>query len=370
MSSRTSAGALELGRSAMAFVGDEGLRYIGAFLITFGAAWALTPVAGRLAHRRGFLDHPGGHSTHTAATPTLGGLAIAVAFVAVGIWAGGADGQLVTVLAGAAMLAVPGAVDDRRSLSPRRRLGLEAAAAVALWVVGIRAGLLGHTWFDLPLTVLWVMAVVNAFNMIDNHDGIAAVVAAMSTLGIAAISADSGYHLVAAFSLSVAGACLGFFVHNKPPATIFLGDAGSMFLGFLVAALALKVDLPQGSWIVRLSVATLLVAVPLFDEALVVLARLREHRPVMLGSTDHSAHRLRALGWSKNRVVVTMGGAQAVCSFAAFGVAERATDVLAVAALFVLAAVALTVLATALKMPTPRREAGAIGLVGSFAHGK
>ena len=168
-------------------------------------------------------------------------------------------------------------------------------------MVGVRAGLLGHTWFDLPLTVLWVMAVVNAFNMIDNHDGIAALVAAMSTLGIAAISISSGYHLVAAFSLAVAGACLGFFVHNKPPATIFLGDAGSMFLGFLVAALALKVDLPEGSWVVRLAVAALLVAVPLFDEALVVVARLREHRPVMLGSTDHSAHRLRALGWSKNQ---------------------------------------------------------------------
>src|SRR6476660_4030501 len=193
-------------------VGGEGLRYVGAFLITFGAAWALTPLAGGFAHRHGFLDQPGGHSTHSTATPTLGGLAVA------------------------------GAFDDRRSVSPWLRLGLEAAAAVALWVVGVRAGLLGHTWFDLPLTVLWVMAVVNAFNMIDNHDGIAAVVAAMSTLGIAAISADSGYHLVAAFSLAVAGACLGFFVHNKPPATIFLGDAGSMFLGFLVAALALKVD--------------------------------------------------------------------------------------------------------------------------------
>src|SRR3954447_6563708 len=102
----------------MTFLGDEGLRYLSAFLITFGAAWVLTPLAGRLAHRRGFLDHPGGHSTHTDATPTLGGLAIAGAFIAGGIWAGGADGQLVTVLAGAAMLAVVGAVDDRRSVSP------------------------------------------------------------------------------------------------------------------------------------------------------------------------------------------------------------------------------------------------------------
>jgi UDP-GlcNAc:undecaprenyl-phosphate GlcNAc-1-phosphate transferase len=353
----------------MAFAGDDGLRYLGAFLITFGAAWALTPLAGRFAHRHGFLDQPGGHSTHTTATPTLGGLAVAAAFVLVGVWAGGADGQLVTVLAGAVMLAVVGALDDRRSLSPWLRLGLEAAAAVALWAVGVRAGLLGHTWFDLPLTVLWVMAVVNAFNMIDNHDGVAALVAAMSTLGIAAISADSGYHLVAAFSLAIAGACLGFFVHNRPPAKIFLGDAGSMLLGFLVAALALKVDLPQGSWIVRLAVAALLVAVPLFDEALVVLARIREHRPVMLGSTDHSAHRLRALGWSKNRVVVTMGGAQAVCSLVAFGVAEAATNVLAISALFVLAAAALTLLATALKTQMPRSKAGAIGTVG-FAHGK
>jgi UDP-GlcNAc:undecaprenyl-phosphate GlcNAc-1-phosphate transferase len=353
----------------MAFTGDEGARYIGAFLITFGAAWALTPLAGGFAHRHGFLDQPGGHSTHSTATPTLGGLAIALAFVAVGVWAGGADGQLATVLAGATMLAVVGAFDDRRSVSPWLRLGLEAAAAVALWVVGVRAGLLGHTWFDLPLTVSWVMAVVNAFNMIDNHDGIAALVAAMSTLGIAAISISSGYHLVAAFSLAVAGACLGFFVHNKPPATIFLGDAGSMFLGFLVAALALKVDLPEGSWVVRLAVAALLVAVPLFDEALVVVARIREHRPVMLGSTDHSAHRLRALGWSKNRVVVTMGGAQAVCSIAAFGVAEAATNTLAFAALFVVAALSLGLLLMALKMPTPRREAGAVGTVG-FARGK
>src|SRR3954469_12044178 len=88
----------------MTFVGEEGPRYLGAFLLTFGVAWALTPLAGRFAHRHGFLDHPGGHSTHADATPTLGGLAIAVAFIAVGVWAGGADGQLVTVLAGAARL--------------------------------------------------------------------------------------------------------------------------------------------------------------------------------------------------------------------------------------------------------------------------
>ena len=353
----------------MAFAGDEGARYVGAFLITFGAAWALTPLAGRFAHRHGFLDQPGGHSTHSTATPTLGGLASPSRSSRSASGPAAPTGSSSPCWRGPRCSRSSARSTTAGRVSPWLRLGLEAAAAVALWVVGVRAGLLGHTWFDLPLTVLWVMAVVNAFNMIDNHDGIAALVAAMSTLGIAAISISSGYHLVAAFSLAVAGACLGFFVHNKPPATIFLGDAGSMFLGFLVAALALKVDLPEGSWVVRLAVAALLVAVPLFDEALVVVARIREHRPVMLGSTDHSAHRLRALGWSKNQVVVTMGGAQAACSIAAFGVAEAATNTLAFSALFVVAALSLGLLAMALKMPTPRREAGAVGTVG-FARGK
>ena len=128
----------------------------------------------------------------------------------------------------------------------------------------------------------------------------------MCTLGVAAVSASSGYYLVAAFSLAVAGACLGFLWHNKPPATIFLGDAGSMFLGLLVAALTLKVDLPQGTWSSRVVVVALLAAVPLFDLTLVVSARLLDRRPVMLGSTDHTTHRLRFRGWSKPRVVVAI----------------------------------------------------------------
>jgi UDP-GlcNAc:undecaprenyl-phosphate GlcNAc-1-phosphate transferase len=282
----------------------------------------------------------------------LGGLAIAAALVALGIAAGEADGQLLTVIAGAVGLGFIGAMDDRRSVSPWIRLGAEALAAIALWVVGVRAGILGQAWFDLPLTVLWVLAVVNAFNMIDNHDGIAALVAALSTAGVAAIAGDSGFYLVAAFSLVVVGASLGFFVHNKPPATIFLGDAGSMFVGFLVAALTLKVDLPTGSWIVRLAVVLLLVAVPLFDQSLVILARLRDGRPLMLGARDHSAHRLRAMGYSKRRVVVVMGAAQAVCSVLAFGVAVVGTDQAAVTVLVGLAASWAAVLWMLLGRPT------------------
>src|SRR4051794_41020702 len=116
----------------MTQMGGEGPRYLCAFLVTMGVAWVLTPLAARFAQKHGFLDRPGGHSTHAKATPTLGGFAIAVTFIAVGVWAGGADGQLVTVLAGATLLAVMGAFDDRWSLSPWLRMAIEAAAAVAL----------------------------------------------------------------------------------------------------------------------------------------------------------------------------------------------------------------------------------------------
>ena len=348
------------------------VRYVLSFVIALAGAWALTPIAARLAHRHGFVDEPGGIHLHSEATPTLGGIAIAAVFIVVGLIVGGADGALITVLAAGTMLAVVGMIDDRVSLSPWLRLDLEAAAAVALWGAGVRAGVLGVTWFDLPLTILWVLAVVNAFNLIDNHDGIATVVAALSAAGIALIAGDSGYFLVTSFSLAVSGACLGFFLHNKPPATIFLGDAGSMFLGFLVASLTLKVDLPVGGVWTRIAVAVLLVAVPLFDESLVLLARLKEHRPIMAGSTDHSAHQLRDLGWSKRQVVVTIGGAQAACSLLAFAVARAGTAAVAWSALAAVGITWLLLLWTLLlKMPTPRREpAGAIGTVGTVAGGK
>jgi UDP-GlcNAc:undecaprenyl-phosphate GlcNAc-1-phosphate transferase len=290
------------------------IRYPLAFLVPLMVTLLLTPVAGRAAHRFGVLDRPGGHKTHREATPYLGGLAVAGGLLLIAAIASGANGQLLTVLVGAVLLAGVGLADDVRGLGALTRLGFEVVAGVALWMAGVRANVLHSVWIDLPVTVLWVVTVTNAFNIIDNMDGLAVAAAAASSAGIAAIAAINGDYLVASFALAVAGASLGFLRYNFPPATIFLGDAGSMLLGFLIAALTLKLDLPVGAAAPRALSTVLLAGVPLFDLTLVMVARLREGRPVYLGGTDHLSHRLVAAGVSKRAVVVTVGAAQMACS--------------------------------------------------------
>ena len=297
---------------------DPAIRYGAAFLVPLVAALVLTPLAGKLARRLGVMDDPGGHKTHGESTPYLGGVAVAIGMLAVAAVAGGASGQLLTILIAATVLGFLGLIDDVQNVPPILRLAYEATAGVALWLVGVRAGIFHVAAFDLPLTVLWVVVVTNAFNFIDNTDGVAAGVTAASTLGIGAIAASNGDYLVASLALAVAGASLGFLRYNFPPAKIFLGDAGSMFLGFLVAALILQIDLPVGPGLSRALDSVLLAGVPLFDLTLVVTARIREGRPIWQGGADHSAHRLSRQGRSKRAVVYLTGLVQLGLSAAAF----------------------------------------------------
>ena len=293
------------------------IRYPLAFVIPALATLFLTPVAGRAAHRFGVLDRPGGHKTHREATPYLGGLAVAAGLLVVAAVASGANGQLLTVLVGGVLLAAVGLADDVRGLAALTRLGFELVAGIALWMAGVRANVLHAAWVDLPVTVLWVVAVTNAVNIIDNMDGLAVAAVTASSLGIATIAGINGDYLVASFALAVAGASLGFLRYNFPPASIFLGDAGSMLLGFLVAALILKLDLPVGAAAPRALSTVLLAGVPLFDLTLVMVARLREGRAVYLGGTDHLSHRLAAAGVSRRAIVLIVAAAQAACSILA-----------------------------------------------------
>lgn len=302
---------------------SEGVRYTIAFLVPVAATLLLTPVAVRAARRFGLLDRPGGHKAHGGATPYLGGVAVAAGLLVIGAATAGTNGELMTILAGALVLGAVGLVDDVRTVPPLVRLLIEAAVGASLWFVGVRAGILDTAIVDLPITVLWVVAVVNAFNVIDNMDGLAAGVAAASALGIASIAALEGDYLVGGFAFAVAGASIGFLRYNLPPASIFLGDAGSMLLGALIAALTLKLDLDVQPDAARLTAVVLLVAVPLFDLSLVMVARLARRRPIWLGGTDHSSHRLAEHGQSRLRVAATFSAAQFACSLASVWVYGR-----------------------------------------------
>lgn len=305
---------------------SEPVRYALAFTIPLVVTLTLTPVAGRIARRAGILDRPATQKFHREATPYLGGLALAIGLVVVGAATAGASAQVAVILLGGLVLAVWGLMDDWMTLGPSVKLLIEAGAGVGLWLADVRAGLFGVEALDLLLTVAWVIAITNAVNLLDNMDGLAAGVSAAAALTFFGIAASRGEFLVGSFALAVAGASIGFLRHNLPPATIFLGDAGALMLGFLLAALGLKLDLVGEDGLVRSAIPALILGVPIFDTTLVVLDRLRGRRPVFRGGTDHSSHRLASLGLSHGAVAGVIVAAEAACCAVALTLLELPFD--------------------------------------------
>ena len=332
--------------------------YTLAFLVPLLATWIATPYAARLGHRVGMVDHPKEERFHTDPTPYLGGLAVAAGLVLIGAIAAGAEGQLLVLLLCGVVLGGMGFVDDRRSVGPLVKLAVEASCGLALWLVGVRAGFFGVPALDLVLTVGWVVVVTNAVNLLDNMDGLSSGVVAIAAVTFFAIASQRGDYLVGSFALAVAGASLGFLRHNFPPAKIFLGDTGSLMLGFFLAGLALKLDLvgPEGP--VRALIVLLIVGVPLFDTVLVIIARMRDHRPVYLGGTDHSSHRLSTRGLSQRNVALVTYAVQVVSCGIALSLAHAPLDVIIVS-LAALSGVTAWVLLVMLRMPHPVRSASA-----------
>ena len=273
-----------------------------------------------------------------------------------GVVAAGGSIQIATILVAAIAIAALGLVDDARGLQPPVKLGVEAAAAVALYVTGSGGGVFGTVFLDLPLTIVWVVVVTNALNLLDNMDGLAPGVAAMSALAFFGISAYESHFLVGSLAAALAGASLGFLLHNFPPARVFLGDAGSLLVGFLLAAIGLNLDLIGQGGVIRVAVPLLALAVPLFDTTLVVIARLRDGRPVFRGGTDHTSHRLAARGLSHVQVALLAIAAQGACSILALALYVSSEGTVLVFTIVSAALVAGALLAT-LRLDHPREPA-------------
>ncbi len=333
---------------------SDAVRYGLAFGLPLLLTLLLTPLARQLARQLGLVDHPREHKFHREATPYLGGLAVALGVLALAAVTAGTSRQVLTILAAGLAATVLGLVDDWRGVGPLVKLLVEASIGVALWVAGVRAGLFGIEALDLIVTVVWVVAITNAMNLLDNMDGIAAGVAAVCAAGFFAIAATRGDYLVASLAAGVAGGSLGFLRYNFPRARIFLGDAGSLLLGFLLAALGLKLDLIGQSGAVRAAIAVLIVAVPLFDMMLVIAARVHDGRPISRGGTDHTAHRLVFRGLEPRRVAIVAYLVQFACCVLAY-VLEEAPDPTVLIATGALAALSLGLLAYVMRMETPTR---------------
>jgi UDP-GlcNAc:undecaprenyl-phosphate GlcNAc-1-phosphate transferase len=257
----------------------------------------------RVAARVGMIDRPRSDRHHREPTPYLGGVAIMAGVLIAAAVALGRPPHVLAVLAAALTVGVIGLVDDAVGFGPRPKLIVEIAAALLAVSFGTRLAL--FPWpVDAVLTVIWLTILTNSFNLIDNMDG------ALSAVGIAIAGLvvvgglEGGQRVLVVEAAILLGALAGFLLHNWNPARVFMGDAGSLFLGFLLAAMVL--DLHFESPAQRVVAMLLLMGPALFDTTLVVISRLRSGRPISIGATDHTAHRLARLGLSTRVTVMAL----------------------------------------------------------------
>jgi UDP-GlcNAc:undecaprenyl-phosphate/decaprenyl-phosphate GlcNAc-1-phosphate transferase len=275
-------------------------------ILAFLLVMLLTPLVKGVAMRTGMVAVPKADRWHRTHIPLMGGVAIVVAVIAAALVGHPASLAAWVLLACATGLAAVGFIDDVRALKPQTKLFLQIFAAGVMTVVG-QFHFTGVIVIDMLITLLWMVGITNALNLLDNMDGLAA--------GIAAIVA--GFRLVffiadgsadgILLSSVLLGACLGFLAFNFNPASIFMGDTGSLFVGFMVAGLSLVGGWPyaRGTTLV-LVLPVLVVLVPIFDTTFVTVARILAGRPVSQGGRDHTSHRLVALGMSERQAVLTL----------------------------------------------------------------
>jgi UDP-GlcNAc:undecaprenyl-phosphate GlcNAc-1-phosphate transferase len=287
--------------------------YVAVFVASLLVSAVLVSLSRRVAFRLDALDHPdGGRKTQAVPIPRLGGVAVALALTLV--WASatllfvGKDGiglLLGVMLPGVAM-AVLGLIDDRRNLNPWVRLGVQALIATGALLGGSRIGLTSSEWVNGVLFILWVMVIVNAINLLDNSDGLAGSTVLVSSLASATVALIFGQFLVAALAFALAGVAAGFLWHNWYPATVYLGDSGAYFLGFMLAVVIVRLRPSELSPIQALAIAVLLVALPLVDLIYVVTRRLVKGVHPFTAGRDHLSHTVQRRGVSVPKAVLTL----------------------------------------------------------------
>ncbi|OQA42243.1 MAG: putative undecaprenyl-phosphate N-acetylglucosaminyl 1-phosphate transferase [Chloroflexi bacterium ADurb.Bin325] len=270
-------------------------------------AVAATPVAKRAAYRFGVIDKPSARKVHSVPTPLLGGAAIFAAVILALVILGDRfyASQVAGILLGATLMSFMGLWDDRRGLSPWIKLAGQCGAAAILTVTDVRIGLFPWLPLNYAATILWVVGITNAMNLLDNMDGLSGGIAAIAALFFLLFAAMSHQYLVGALAAALVGACIGFLFYNLNPASIFMGDTGSLFLGFTLAAVGIKLRFPANSAFVTWMVPPLVLAVPIFDTSLVIISRLRRGlNPLTTPGRDHLSHRLARLTGSRREAVL------------------------------------------------------------------
>ncbi|MDF9406964.1 MAG: putative undecaprenyl-phosphate N-acetylglucosaminyl 1-phosphate transferase [Pelotomaculum sp. PtaB.Bin013] len=308
---------------------------VTAILLAFGTALLITPWVRKWAFKCGALDRPNRRKVHERLMPRLGGLAIYLSFVAsVMITSQEVARQAIGLIIGGSLIVLLGVIDDTRGVSPRIKLAGQVLAAFAVIPFGLKvefitnplsAQMITLGLFSIPVTVLWLVSVTNAVNLIDGLDGLAGGTTFIALLTLAATvwievaragSSSPGQEVAVILALILAGAVFGFLRYNFYPARIFLGDSGSMFLGYSVAVLAIM-GLAKGPTFISVIIPVVILGIPLLDTVFAIVRRYCGHRPIFQPDKEHLHHRLMDMGLSHRQTVLCIYAINIILSLSA-----------------------------------------------------
>lgn len=285
------------------------IAYIFLFLSSFIAAFLLTKIFRRLAVRWEFIDHPSERKFHKKSTPLLGGAAIFLGFwiaMSIGLCTGIKLPLSGLIFIGSLAIAVVGLWDDKFALSVKRKLLFQIAVALFTVLIGIRAKLFLPPLFSYIVSFIWILVITNAFNLLDNMDGVSGGIAFISSLLLLIVSILMKNYFVSAMISAFMGALAGFLWFNFPPASVFMGDCGSMFIGYIVSVVTILGTYykPGNPTLFPVVIPLLILAVPLFDVLSVIFIRIVHKKPIFHPDKNHFSHRLVNLGMSVRTAVL------------------------------------------------------------------
>lgn len=297
------------------------------FLVALAASILVTPVAIRLAPKIGAVDIPlDNRRMHTKTMPRFGGLAIFAGSTTAMLIFLKFDPRVVTIVMGGALIYILGVIDDIKHLSAKVKFLGQTFVALIMYVNGIRIEFLTNFFGEgnsqlgdvlcFIITMVWIVGITNTVNLIDGLDGLAAGTAAIASLCIAYTAYIHGTYLAAGAMLALAGATLGFLPYNFYPAKIFMGDGGSLYLGFMLATLSV-LGTVKSATLVTMIIPVLVLGVPIFDTFFAIFRRFVNKRPIMEADKGHLHHRLMKLGYGQRRATLMLYGITAIMGVAA-----------------------------------------------------
>lgn len=287
--------------------------YILAFTIALAVAYFITPQVKKLAVKLGALDAPDDRKVHTRPIPRMGGLAIYAAFMLAVVASMHINREIMGLLVGGTVILIVGIIDDLKPLPARvKLLGQIVAAAVLVmfdirieWLTNPFGEMIYVDYLAIPLTIIWVVSLTNTVNLIDGLDGLAAGVSTIASITILLVALQQNFFTVAILTAALAGGAFGFLQHNFNPAKIFMGDTGSMFLGYMLAAISILGAVKSAATI-ALIVPIVALGLPILDTAFAIIRRYMSGRPIFKPDKGHLHHRLLEMGLTQKQAVLLM----------------------------------------------------------------